>query len=287
MRRILIFCLSFFLLFSLVAWSSRASAKTTSSGSIQLTFDDPLFPDSIIWYPGLTVNRSITVTNSSGRLQEFSLQAVNFSQTGSLAKQMQIRVKQGEVSLYPASGDKTLESFWNNGQVSLSGIEGGKTVTYEIFVTMLSSADNAFQNKQVKFDLMMGFVGTASRIRVAGLSDEVISPSPTPRLLASPIPTPAPQVLGTTTVPLACRCLWWPFVLGLVVTLFLAVVSVRKRLSYLLVGGLWLMLFLIANRGCLAGNLPSLSPCRWFIPLDVGLVALSFLFKPRKKKRKK
>jgi len=201
---LILFILS--ILFVLFSLPSKVSAKTESSGDLQVTWEDPLFPSSIIWYPGLSVTKSFTVKNLGSSLHPASIQAANTSETGDVSQVFLFKITEGVVARYGGSDDKTLKNFWDEGQISLSDLNGGSSNTYDITITMLASAGNEYQGKQAKFDFIIGFVGTPSQVVITGGGagalksfSNGLSATPTGGFLASLPPGFAPGVLGVAT----------------------------------------------------------------------------------------
>ena len=86
-------------------------AKTETSGDLQVTYDDPLFPASIIWYPGLSVTKSFTVKNLSVSTHTVSIEATNTSQTGDISQVFLFKVTEGTTARYGGADDKTLKNL--------------------------------------------------------------------------------------------------------------------------------------------------------------------------------
>jgi len=137
------------------------AAVTKQSGSIKLTLDEPLYASTIAWYPGLVVSKTITVNNTSGDKKELSFQAINTSQTGAMAGVLYFNVQQNSTNLYGASNSKTLQNFWDAGEVKMLDVSGSSTTTLTINIAMNETAGNEYQGKQALFDLNIGFVGEA------------------------------------------------------------------------------------------------------------------------------
>lgn len=153
---------------SLIFSVAPAQAVTKTSGDLEVTFDEPMFSSSIVWYPGLSVAKSMTVKNNGGGVQTVSIGAVNKTQTGDLAGVLFFKVLEGGVNRYGGADDKTLQNFWDDGQVSLSSLGGGATTTYDLTVRMVASSGNEYQGKEAKFDLRVGFVGTTTSVTSGG-----------------------------------------------------------------------------------------------------------------------
>ena len=157
-----------FLLFFGFAFPKQAKAITDTSGDLQVTYDEPLFSSSIIWYPGLSVTKPITVKNIGGSTHTAYINASNTSQTGGIADIYLFKITEGPTERYGGSDDKTMKNFWDAGKITLSDITAGNSTTYNITITMISSAGNEFQSKTAKFDLMIGFVGTTESVTITG-----------------------------------------------------------------------------------------------------------------------
>lgn len=166
MKKIILICLTF-LFFNLLSVSS-ALAVTKTSGDLEVTFDEPIFPDTLIWYPGFSLTKSLTVKNNGGDNQTVFIEALNEQQTGNLSEVLYFKALEGGVNRYGGSGDKTLYRFWNDGSVSLSDLGGGSNTTYDLTVLMDSLAGNSYQDKETEFDLRVGFLGTTSEVTVSG-----------------------------------------------------------------------------------------------------------------------
>jgi len=152
----------------LFAISSSVFAITETSGDLQVSWDDPLFPSSIVWYPGLTVPKSFTVRNIGGVTHQTSLETANTSQTKDFANNLFFRVDSGATNYFGGSDDKTMKNFWDNGQTNLSDILSENSSNYTVTVTMPAALGNEFQGATAKFDLIVGFVGTESKVTISG-----------------------------------------------------------------------------------------------------------------------
>ncbi len=190
----------FFILYSLFL-IHPAHAITESSGDLEVTYDEPLFPSTIIWYPGLSVARSFTVKNVGRSTHIASLRASNTSQKGNIANNLFFRVDGGGANRYGDSNDKTLKNFWDNGETSLSDIGFGNTTTYTITVTMPSTLGNEFQGRGAIFDLDVGFVGTESKVTVnnTGTAPQIAN-TPTVSLVTPSVTSEfSTEILGVAT----------------------------------------------------------------------------------------
>ena len=153
------YILIFLFLFGIAALP--VAAITKQSGTIKLTLDEPLYASTTAWYPGLNVSQTVTVQNTSGDSKELSFQAINTSQTGAMATVLYFNVQQNSTNLYGASNSKTLQNFWDAGEVKMLDVSGSSTTTLTINIAMNETAGNEYQGKQALFDLNIGFVGEA------------------------------------------------------------------------------------------------------------------------------
>ncbi len=167
MKKIL-FSIVFLLLFIGFMYAPRVHAITDTSDDLQVTYDDPLFSSSIVWYPGLSVTKSITVKNVGASTHTTSIKADNTSQTGNIDQLYLFKITEGSASWYGGSDDKTMKNFWDAGELDLADISSGNSTTYDITITMPRSAGNEYQDKTAKFDLIIGFAGTNETVTVSG-----------------------------------------------------------------------------------------------------------------------
>ena len=141
----------------------KVLAVTETSGEIQVTHDNPLFPASISWYPGLSVAKSFAVKNLSSEKQTVYLEVFDTLQTGDVDKIFLVNF---------GAGEKTLRDFWNDGLVNLSDLAAGATGVYKMTIRMATTSGNIYQKQQAKFDLIIGFVGTSSQATISGILGE-------------------------------------------------------------------------------------------------------------------
>lgn len=159
------------ILFFLFPSFSKTLAKTETSGDLQVIYDEPLFPNSIIWHPGLSATKSFTVKNLGSSLHTVSIEATNTSQTGNIADVFLFKITEGNKTRYGEANSKTLRNFWDDGQISLSNLDGRKNTTYDLTITMLFSAGNEYQGKKAVFDLIIGFVDIPYKVVITGARD--------------------------------------------------------------------------------------------------------------------
>jgi len=115
----------------------------------------PIFSETN-FLPGQGVTRLIRVTNNSKQTQKIAVEAINESDSGGLASQMNIIIKQGENTLY----DNTLSNFFSAGEKYLSDLTKKDNQTqYDFSIAFNSETENSYQDQTLGFDLIIGFQG--------------------------------------------------------------------------------------------------------------------------------
>lgn len=192
---ILLFLLTLF-------FPSSADALIKKSGDIELITEEPLFPSTVVWYPGLRIEKSFQAKNRGHGPKKVEIEAMSELVTKNLAGILQFEVKEGTKTLFGGSTPKTLKNFFDSGTLELSEVwvnDDGKI--YALIVTMPDIAGNEYQGGKVSFDLRVGFPGDAN-------SSIIISSNTTTSMTAStalPTSVPAgrslPLVLGESVSP--------------------------------------------------------------------------------------
>ncbi|PIS08844.1 hypothetical protein COT75_04530 [Candidatus Beckwithbacteria bacterium CG10_big_fil_rev_8_21_14_0_10_34_10] len=167
MKRINLIKLGLIFLLNLVLFSlgsKKAWAVVKTSGDLQVTYDDPLFSASTVWYPGLTETRSFKVKNIGSKKHQNYTKAEDYSDTGNLAQVLFLSLKKGSNYYFGSGMTKTMRDFWNQGDLRLTDINSGEELTYDITIYFSSSAGNEYQGKQAKFDLVIRFADTDDEV---------------------------------------------------------------------------------------------------------------------------
>jgi hypothetical protein len=121
-----------------------------------LPLSGPIFNETN-FLPGQSVIRLIRVTNNSGQTQRIATEAINVSDPNQLGDVLNLEIKEGGVTHY----NKTLSTFFNEGEVFLSDLAGNGTQTqYDFIVNFNSGAGDPFEGKSLRFDILIGFQGT-------------------------------------------------------------------------------------------------------------------------------
>jgi len=154
-----------FLLFFFV--SDPVLAVTKVSGDLELSYSpDPLFSSDIIWYPGLLKTRYFTVKNNDSQTHKIIINAQDEQETGGLSQVMFFEVLKGSNSLYGQSETKTINNFWNDGDVQLTDVNAGQQTEYTLKVSFWQGAGNEYQNKDLGFNILISFEGTDDEVVV-------------------------------------------------------------------------------------------------------------------------
>ncbi|MEK7116709.1 MAG: fibronectin type III domain-containing protein [Patescibacteria group bacterium] len=115
---------------------------------------NPLF-EALNFVPGDSKEANITVGNSDTVIRNAYVEAVNISNNGNLASQMNLRILDGSTEIY----NNNFEAFLNAGPVPLSSIGTDGSKTYNLKITFLENANDNYQGKTLKFDVCVGFSG--------------------------------------------------------------------------------------------------------------------------------
>jgi hypothetical protein len=116
----------------------------------------PLFNETN-FLPGDNISRWIKVTNNSSNNFKIATKADNVI-NGGLGDVLNLEIKKGGTSLY----NNTLSNFFNAGEVFLSDLAGYGTQTqYDYIISFDSSSGNIYQGKNLSFDILIGYQGSA------------------------------------------------------------------------------------------------------------------------------
>ncbi len=143
---------------------SPVMAFTDTSGDLQVTYDKPMFPDSVLWYPGYKFKGNLSVKNKSSLINSLYLSSENITETNAMAEILTLEIWENNVVIYGLGGSKTLRNFWDSNTIALGDIGGKETRNFEITVSMKPEAGNNFQGSTAKFDLIVGFFDSPSRL---------------------------------------------------------------------------------------------------------------------------
>ncbi|MBI5122893.1 hypothetical protein HZA75_03475 [Candidatus Roizmanbacteria bacterium] len=166
-----------------LAIPSLAIIKT--SGEMIINYHEPLFSSSTVWYPGLTLRNTIEVKNTGKSTRSLGIKATNTSQIERLAEALMLKVDENGRYVFGDNEDKTLKDFWNKGDFEVADLGPYETKTIGFTISMPGSLSNEYQGREVKFDLMIGFLNQSSTSptdagKILGLSTQTVGLPSTP-----------------------------------------------------------------------------------------------------------
>ncbi len=187
-----------------LSFPSPAFALVKKSGDIEIITDEPLFPSSIVWYPGLKVEKSIQVKNRGTGPKKVEIEAMSELVSKNLADVLQFEVKEGTKTLYGGTPSKTLKNFLDAKTLELSEVwvnDDGKA--FSLIVTMPDTAGNEYQGGKASFDLRVGFPGDANSSVI--ISSNTATSTTAPAVLSAGTQSVrtggGPQILGESVSP--------------------------------------------------------------------------------------
>ena len=187
----LIFNLSFFP--SLIYAADINIDCPATPGNCSVTGADPLFSSADgLWFPGRLLSKTINLKNSSNSAQTMSLQANRSLLSAVIPSPLEDAdiinislIKPGSFLIW--AGD--LANFYSAGEIDFGIFPSSAAADYSLAVSMNSSADNNYQDKEAKFDLILGF--TTETAPAPG-TDGIGGGDASPPVCTDPVPaTPA------------------------------------------------------------------------------------------------
>ncbi len=113
--------------------------------------------------PGQSTQKTVSVSNGGLNPLTISARGVKTTETASLGEAMNIVISQNGIDLYGGgspTGPKTLSDFFSDSTnvlgISLQTQNPNTTNNYVFTITFKDSADNAYQNASLSFDIHMG-----------------------------------------------------------------------------------------------------------------------------------
>lgn len=143
-------------------------ATTDTVGDLQVTADQPLFPGSIAWYPGLVVSKTISVTNVGTVDHTVYIDTAHTTQTGGLADVLLFSVFNNSLELFGSAGTKSMHDFWDNSRLTVTTLVPGSSTDVQFTVSLPESTENIYQQSTAAFDIRTGFAGTGDQVIVEG-----------------------------------------------------------------------------------------------------------------------
>lgn len=135
-----------------LAWASISHA---APGDLIVEFEStPLFSEGN-FMPGGEVTKWVKVSNNTSEPHAIIVEAINKINPDGLGDRLNLQIKENLTVLY----DDTLSNFLNAGEVVLTNLSGNASTTYNFLVGFDTAADNNYQEKNLGFDLLIGFQG--------------------------------------------------------------------------------------------------------------------------------
>lgn len=124
-------------------------------GDLTADFEStPLFSESS-FMPGSETAKWIKVSNNTSDSRTIIVEAINKINPDGLGDRLNLQIKEGVNLLY----NDTLSNFFNAGEVVLTNLSANASTTYDFIVGFDSAANNNYQEKNLGFDLLIGFQG--------------------------------------------------------------------------------------------------------------------------------
>lgn len=150
------FCVSPFLISKVMAADMVVICSEFSTCSINGA--DPLFTTVVdgIWYPGRILTKTIKIKNESKQIREMALKGTGNTVNDTLKNVMNLNLTNSKGAKI-WSGN--LADFYNQVNISLGIFDPGTSLEYNMAISMNSSANDDYREKQSVFDLTLGFWG--------------------------------------------------------------------------------------------------------------------------------
>lgn len=114
------------------------------------TGENPLFANAN-FLPGEEVVRWVTVANKTAENQPIAVKAIAVLDDG-LSEQMRLAISVDNNTLY----NEILSDFFSAGEVFLSDLPPNSSLQYDFKINFLEQAGNEYQNRQTRFDIIVG-----------------------------------------------------------------------------------------------------------------------------------
>ncbi|MBM2818227.1 MAG: protein of unknown function with transrane region [Parcubacteria group bacterium] len=134
-----------------------ASVNTVHAapGDLAVDFEStPLF-NEVSFMPSGEVVKWVKVANNTSDSHIIIVEAINKINSDGLGDFLNLKIKEGGTILY----NDSLADFLNGGEVVLSNLSSNANTSYDFIVNFNSAANNNYQEKNLGFDLLIGFQG--------------------------------------------------------------------------------------------------------------------------------
>lgn len=143
--------------------------KKVLSGNLSIIYDEPIFPSSTVWYPGLNIRKIIIVKNLGKLKQSLGIRASNISQLEKLPKILIFKIDEGGKYVFGENDNKTLRDFLNmKSELKITELSPNESKAIGMTVYMPKVINNEYQNKELKLDITFGFLAKSSKPEVLG-----------------------------------------------------------------------------------------------------------------------
>jgi len=184
------FFASFASIFASFAYAADLDVICNNDGC-NLSSSDPLFSFTNI-YPGWSAAKTVKAVNNYDQEADFSIETVSFNDPNGLGDVLNIAIKEKGAGSNLYNDSLTKLDNDGNSYRKLSLVSKGKDKEYEFIVSMLTSAGDRYQEKQLTFNLNLGFELIPVSSPPSGAS-----PSPSPGVGgAAASPSPSPPLAG-------------------------------------------------------------------------------------------
>lgn len=116
--------------------------------------NSPLFSEGN-FMPGGEVVKWVKVSNNTSESHPIIVEAINKINPDGLGDFLNLQIKENGNVLY----NDSLSDFFNSGEVVMSNLSGNASTTYNFIVGFDTTTSNDYQDKNLGFDLLIGFQG--------------------------------------------------------------------------------------------------------------------------------
>jgi len=139
----------------LIVFLALANMTYAAPGDLIVDFETtPLFNEAS-FMPGGEAAKWVKVSNNTPDSHTIVVEAINKINPDGLGDFLNLKIKEGGTVLY----DDSLSNFLNAGEVVLTILPSIADTTYDFIAGFDSSAGNPYQEKNLGFDLLIGFQG--------------------------------------------------------------------------------------------------------------------------------
>lgn len=124
-------------------------------GDLVVEFENtPLFSEGN-FIPGGEVAKWVKVSNNTSEPHPIIVEAINKINPNGLGDLLNLQIKENGNVLY----NDSLSNFFNSGELVMSNLSGNSSTTYDFIVGFDKTTNSDYQEKNLGFDLLIGFQG--------------------------------------------------------------------------------------------------------------------------------